>query len=51
VGSSTLPNLSFFVNVAQTDLERAQQAISEAIAAGPAAAVEAERESERDPPV
>jgi hypothetical protein len=46
VGTSTLPNLSFFVRVPQADLERAEAIIAEAQAAGPAAAVEAERESE-----
>lgn len=50
VGASTLPNLSFEVKVARADLERAQAAIAEAEAAGPAAAVEAERESESLPP-
>jgi hypothetical protein len=46
VGNSTLPNLSFFVNVPKTELERAEAVIIEAQAAGPAAALEAERESE-----
>jgi hypothetical protein len=41
-----MPNLSFFVQVAKADLEAARAAIAEAEAAGPAAAVEAERESE-----
>jgi len=46
VGSSTLPNLSFAVQVPQADLERAQAALAEAQAAGPAAAAEGARESE-----
>jgi hypothetical protein len=46
VGNSTLPNLSFFIRVPRTDVERAEQILAEAQAAGPAAAVEAERESE-----
>jgi hypothetical protein len=41
VGSSTMPNLSFVVQVAQDDLERAQAVLAEARAAGPAAAAEA----------
>lgn len=50
IGNSTLPNLSFFVRVASADLERAQTLIAEAEAAGPAGAVEAESESEGQPP-
>jgi hypothetical protein len=50
IGNSTLPNLAFFVNVARTDLDRAEAALAEAQAAGPAAAVEAERESESSEP-
>lgn len=50
VGNSTLPNLSFFVNVPQSELERAEAVIAEAEAAGPAAAVEGERESEGSVP-
>jgi hypothetical protein len=50
VGNTTLPNLSFFVNVSKSDFEAAQAAIAEAEAAGPAAAVEAERESEGGAP-
>ena len=46
VGSSTLPNLSFAVQVLRADLERAQAALAEARAAGPAAAAEAALESE-----
>jgi hypothetical protein len=46
VGNSTLPNLSFFVRVPRAEMERAEAVIAEAQAAGPAAAVEAERESE-----
>jgi hypothetical protein len=46
VGATTLPNLSFAVQVARDDLERAQAALAEARAAGPAAAAEAALESE-----
>src|SRR6478672_9947514 len=46
VGTSTLPNLSFQIQVPATEVDRARAAIAEAQAAGPAAAVEAERESE-----
>jgi len=49
VGSSTMPNLSFQVQVAKEDMEKAQNILNEARAAGPAAAVEAERESETRP--
>ena len=50
VGTSTMPNLSFFVRVSRADLERAQAMIAEAEAAGPAAAVEGALESERENP-
>ena len=50
VGTSMMPNLSFFVRVARADLEKAQAMIAEAEAAGPAAAVEAELESEQQNP-
>jgi hypothetical protein len=50
VGTSTMPNLSFFVRVSRADLERAEAAITEAEAAGPEAAAEAELESERQNP-
>jgi hypothetical protein len=46
VGNSTLPNLAFMVKVSKVDADRAQSVLAEAQAAGPAAAVEAERESE-----
>ena len=46
VGATTLPNLSFSVNVAKDDVERAQTALAEARAAGPAAAAEAAQETE-----
>jgi len=46
VGASQLPNLGFEVRVAEADLERARQTIAEAQAAGPAAALEAERAGE-----
>lgn len=45
VGASTLPNLSFQVQVPRNDVERAQGAIAEARAAGPAAAEEESRNS------
>ncbi|MDZ4799280.1 MAG: hypothetical protein SGI92_14045 [Bryobacteraceae bacterium] len=48
IGASTLPNLSFQLQVPANDVERARQVISEAQAAGPAAAVEAERLSEEE---
>ena len=47
--SAPLPNLEFQVQVARTDAERALEILREAQAAGPAAAAEAERESELDP--
>lgn len=50
VGSSSLPSLSFVVSVAKADVERAQAALAEARAAGPAAAVEAEQQSEQQQP-
>ncbi len=46
VGTSTLPNLSFQIQVPGSEVDRARAAIAEAQAAGPAAAVEAEKESE-----
>ena len=49
IGSSSMPNLSFHVRIAQGDVEQAQRVLEEARAAGPAAAIEAERESERYP--
>jgi Putative prokaryotic signal transducing protein len=47
VGSSTLPILSFTVQVPKADVERAQAALEEAKAAGPAAAAEGALESEK----
>jgi hypothetical protein len=49
IGNSTLPNLSFFVRVAKDDVALAEKAIAEARAAGPAAALEAQQESEGQP--
>jgi hypothetical protein len=46
VGTTQLPNLGFEVRVARQDVERAQQILAEAQAAGPAAAEEAERATE-----
>ncbi|HUS05954.1 MAG TPA: hypothetical protein VMZ52_06655 [Bryobacteraceae bacterium] len=46
IGSSSLPNLGFEVRVPKDALEQARAAIAEAQAAGPAAAIEGERESE-----
>lgn len=45
-GSSTLPNFSFQVLIAKDDVAQAEAVLAEARAAGPAAAAEAERESE-----
>jgi hypothetical protein len=47
VGSTTLPNLGFEVRVPQDHEVQARQAIAEAEAAGPQAALQAEQESER----
>lgn len=44
VGTSALPSLSFFLQVAQADAERANAAIQEADANAPAAAAEADRQ-------
>jgi hypothetical protein len=49
IGDSALPNLSFQVRVAKNDAEQARSVIAEAEAAGPAAAAEAERQSEAAP--
>ena len=49
-GQSTLPNLSFHVRVPRTHVDQAKTVLAEAEAAGPAAAAEAERESEALPP-
>ena len=46
VGSSTLPVLSFEVQVPSGDLEEARRILAEAQAEGPAAAAEAEAASE-----
>ncbi len=48
VGSSTIPVLSFEVQVPSNDLEEAKRIVAEAQAAGPAAAAEAEAESETE---
>jgi hypothetical protein len=50
VGASTLPNLAFTIEVSNADLARAETVLAEAQAAGPAAAAEAERESEETDP-
>jgi hypothetical protein len=50
-GTSTLPNLSFPVMVARADVERAEAVLAEARAAGPAAAIEAQREAEDTGPL
>lgn len=47
VGDSVLPNLPFEVRVTREHAERAKQLIAEAQAAGPAAAEEAELQTER----
>lgn len=49
VGDSVLPNLGFEVRVAREHVERAKALLEEARAAGPAAADQAEQESEREP--
>jgi hypothetical protein len=49
IGGSTLPNLEFQVRVAQADVAQAKAVLAEAEAAGPAAAIEGERESELNP--
>jgi hypothetical protein len=46
VGNSTLPNFGFEVRVPREDLPRAEAVIAEARAAGPAAALEAEQQTE-----
>ena len=46
-GPSTLPSLEFEVQVPESKLEEARAAIEEARRNGPAAALEAEEESER----
>jgi Putative prokaryotic signal transducing protein len=46
IGQSTLPNLSFHVRVPKNHVDEAKAILAEAEAAGPAAAVEAERQSE-----
>jgi hypothetical protein len=46
VGDSALPNLEFQVQVPRADVQRAREVLLEAQAAGPAAAAEAQRESE-----
>jgi aryl-alcohol dehydrogenase-like predicted oxidoreductase len=47
VGASTIPVLSFQVQVPKANLEEAQRVLAEAQAAGPAAAAEAEAASEQ----
>lgn len=47
VGPSVYPNLRFLVRVPKKDVDRAQQVLAEARAAGPAAAEEAQRASEQ----
>jgi hypothetical protein len=46
VGASSIPSLAFMVQVSREDVERAQTILAEAQAAGPQAALEAERETE-----
>jgi hypothetical protein len=45
-GSSALPSLEFAVLVAHENITQARQVLAEALAAGPEAAEEAERNSE-----
>ncbi len=47
VGDSVFPNLGFEVRVPKEDRAKAEAAIAEAQAAGPAAAIEAEQQSEK----
>ena len=47
IGPTTLPSLEFQVQVSEERLADAVQAVAEARAAGPAAAAEAELESEK----
>jgi hypothetical protein len=49
IGDSALPNLSFQIQVSRSNVEAAKQVLAEAEEAGPAAAAEAERESELNP--
>jgi hypothetical protein len=46
VGSAQIPSLEFIVEVPRAQLEAARQVIAEATAAGPEAALEAERNEE-----
>jgi hypothetical protein len=47
VGDNPLPNFSEAIRVTTEDAARAKQLIAEALAAGPAGAYEAEKESEK----
>lgn len=47
IGDNPLPNFAEEIRVAAEDAVRARQLIAEALAAGPAAATEAEAESDR----
>ena len=49
VGPSTIPSVEFQVQVPRSQLEEAQRIMTEARAAGPSAADEAEAESESEP--
>lgn len=48
VGASSLPNLGFQIKVSREDADKAQRAIDEARAAGPAAAAEGASQSESE---
>jgi hypothetical protein len=50
IGDTRFPNVPEAVRVAREDVERAQQLISDALAAGPAGALEAETAGETSPP-
>jgi hypothetical protein len=50
VGDAVLPNFPFEVRVAKDRAAEAKQLVAEAEAAGPAAAEEAERAGENEPP-
>lgn len=50
IGDTRFPNIPEAVRVAKEDASRAQQLISDALAAGPAGALEAETAGETSPP-
>lgn len=48
IGAASMPNLGFEVRVTKEDVPKAEAAIAEATAAGPAAALEAEEQQETE---